>query len=153
MVDDLNLSARVRFVGWVQGAAKYDLLSSARLVVVPSRHETFGLVAVEALASGTPVIAFEIPCLSEVIPAGSGWLVPPFDVEALSSTLIKRYNDQDELLAAGLRGRSFAGRFDWDRLADTQIDRYRDVLEVNDAEPASASSSPKRPVAGKAGAV
>jgi glycogen(starch) synthase len=146
MVDDMNLSTRVRFAGWVQGAAKYDLLSSARLVVVPSRHETFGLVAVEALASGTPVVAFDIPCLSEVVPAGSGWLVPRFDVELFSSELIKRYADADELLAAGLRGRTFAANFDWDRLADLQIDQYRDALDQSDAQLEPTGSGAGRPL-------
>jgi len=130
LVQDLNLVDRVRFVGWVQGDAKLELLNSARLVVVPSRHETFGLVAIEALASATPVVAFAIPCLNEVVPRYCGWLVPRFDVNKLSKQLIDSYNDDYALAAAGRRGRAFAGRFNWDNLATAQLAQYRRALEL-----------------------
>ena len=131
LVQNLHLEDRVRFVGWVQGGSKLQLLNSARLVVVPSRHETFGLVAIEALASATPVVAFDIPCLNEVIPRYCGRLVPRFDVNELSRQLVASYNDDDDaLIAAGRRGREFAGRFNWDTLATEQLAQYRRALEL-----------------------
>ncbi|MGH3546550.1 MAG: glycosyltransferase family 4 protein [Pseudonocardiaceae bacterium] len=129
LVDQLGISDRVRFVGWANGAEKFALLSSARLVVVPSRHETFGIVAVEALAAATPVLAFNIPCLQEVIPPGCGWQVRPFDVTAFADTLRSLYIDSDRLLAAGRRGRVFAANYDWDTLAAQQAQSYRAALD------------------------
>lgn len=125
LIGSLGVAESVDLVGWVSGERKHALMRSARLVVVPSRHETFGLVAVEALAGGTPVIIFDIPCLREVVPAGCGWRVAPFDVGALAAELAQRYGSEAELLDAGRRGRDFARGFDWDAQAQRQAHIYR----------------------------
>lgn len=119
-----DLGNRVRMVGWISGPEKFELLAAARLVVVPSRAETFGLVALEALAAGTPVIAFDIPCLREVVPDGCGWLVPAFDAKRLADEIIKRYEDHTGLAAAGAAGRELASSYNWDALASTQLEAY-----------------------------
>lgn len=123
-VQAAGLSDRVRFLGWLSGTAKFEALADARLVVVPSRAETFGLVAVESLAAGTPVITFDIPCLREIVPAGAGWLVPAFDVDALAEAIRRHYPDP-ALAAAGPRGRDFAAGYNWDALARKQAAAYR----------------------------
>lgn len=117
----------VRFLGWRDGPEKAALLAGARLVVVPSRHETFGMVAVEALATGTPVVAFDISCLREVVPPEVGWTVPPFDVDALAACLVDAAGDTERLAAMGARGRAFARGYDWDRLAEAQLAVFREV--------------------------
>lgn len=122
-----NLSHRVYLLGWISGQEKLELLAAARIVVVPSRAETFGLVAVEALASGTPVIAFDIPCLREVVPPGCGWVVRPFDVAALAEEMSKRYEDRVELAETAAAGRKFAAGFSWDVLACRQLEAYSAV--------------------------
>ncbi|MFE4198246.1 glycosyltransferase family 4 protein [Paenarthrobacter sp. NPDC056912] len=135
-----GLSDSVRLLGWLSGDAKFQALSGARLAVVPSRQETFGLVAIEALAVGTPVVAFDIPCLREIVPSGAGWLVDAFDVDALANELADRYA-QSGLEKAGEQGRAFAAGFNWDRLADMQADAYHAALaefgkERSDTRPA-----------------
>lgn len=99
----------------------------SRLVVIPSRQETFGLVAIEALASATPIIAFDIPCLKEVVPAGCGWLVAPFDVDRLADEMVTHYTAEN-LEDMGSRGRRYASAFDWDLLSNQQIQEYRRSL-------------------------
>jgi glycogen(starch) synthase len=127
---DLGVSHRVVFVGWVRGAEKFRLLASAKAVVVPSRHETFGMVALEALASATPVIAFDIPCLRDVVPSGAGWRVRPFDVAALAERIVAAAADDEGVAAAGRFGRVFAAEYDWDVLAAQQADSYRSALDA-----------------------
>ncbi|TYC99185.1 glycosyltransferase family 4 protein [Arthrobacter echini] len=131
LIGSLGLADSVELVGWVSGQAKLDLMRSARLVVVPSRHETFGLVAIEALASGTPVIIFDIPSLREVVPEGCGWKVPAFNARALAYELMRRYPAEAVLEQAGRQGREFARQFDWDRQADRQGAVYRDAVHAN----------------------
>ncbi|MFJ5958163.1 glycosyltransferase family 4 protein [Paenarthrobacter sp. NPDC092416] len=126
-IHDAGLSNRVRLLGWLSGDKKFQALSHARLVVMPSRHETFGLVAIEALAAGTPVIAFNIPCLREIIPDGAGWLVDAFDVAALAEEISRRYL-QAGLAEASDHGRAFAAGYNWDGLADLQAEAYRNAL-------------------------
>jgi glycosyltransferase involved in cell wall biosynthesis len=133
-----NVSDRVQFLGWVSGQEKLELLAAARIVVVPSRAETFGLVAVEALATGTPVIAFDIDCLREIVPPGCGWVVPPFDVTALAAEMVKRYGGRAELAATAVAGRKFAASFRWDALACRQLEAYCAALPLETARSGTA---------------
>lgn len=123
MAEGLGVSGRVQFAGWVAGKAKYDLLAKASLVVVPSRFETFGIVAIEALAAGTPVLAFDIPCLREVVPSHSGQLVEAFDVAAYADALVRLHGEPKSDLGV-LAAREFSARYDWDVLASRQADFY-----------------------------
>ena len=69
--------ARVRFVGWLSGAAKREALRGAALLALPSRQENFGIVVAEAMACGTPVLVSEaVNLASAVREAGAGWVVP-----------------------------------------------------------------------------
>jgi glycogen synthase len=77
-------------------------------------------VAVEALACATPVLAFDIDCLRQVVPADAGRLVPAGDVAAYATALVELLDRPEACLAMGERGRRFARRFDWDEIADRQ---------------------------------
>nr|WP_309075679.1 glycosyltransferase family 4 protein [Paenarthrobacter sp.] len=134
-IQEAGLSERVLMLGWLSGDKKFQALSDARLLVVPSRHETFGLVAIDALAAGTPVIAFDIPCLREIIPPGTGWIVEAFDVLALADEIASRYS-QTGLEHVAEQGRKFAAGYNWDALADKQAQAYHMALtELNSPQP------------------
>lgn len=128
LAHDYGIGDRVQFVGRVEGKAKFDLLASARIVVMPSRFETFGIVAGEALATGSPVLAFEIPCLRAVVPPSVGRLVRPFDVDAFGVAIRDMLHDEGELAAMGRAGREFAKQFDWDALALQQEAIYEAAI-------------------------
>lgn len=98
---------------------------AADLVAVPSHSESFGLVAAEAQATGTPVVAACVGGLRTVVEDGiSGVLVPDHEPESWALAL-KSLLDDDELrahLSAGAR--ESAARFGWDRAADEILDVY-----------------------------
>ena len=119
MADRLGLVDRVRFIGWTAGKDKLALLARARVVAVPSRFETFGIVAAEAQATGTPVLGFDIDCLREVIGPDGGQVVPAFDTQEYGNALVRlwhRTEDERDILSR----RQFARRFDWNSLAGRQ---------------------------------
>ena len=120
LVAQAGLADRVRYAGWVDEPAAIALMAEARLVAMPSRFETFGMVAVEALATGTPVVAFDIDALREVLPAGCTRTVPAFDVEAYADALVQAYTDTAWITAAAPVARRFAAGYDWDVLAARQ---------------------------------
>lgn len=94
----------------------------ADVVVVPSRSESFGLVALEAQASGTPVVAAHVGGLADVVRGGS--LVSGHDPVAHADA-VRRFLDDAELArATGLRGRAHAQRFSWQRVVDGLIEVY-----------------------------
>ncbi len=134
-VKNHGLQSRVTSTGRLEGTTKYQMLAAAAVVVMPSRFETFGLVAIEAMACGTPVVASDLPALREVIPEDYGRLVPADDVSrlatALASTLVQATTD----MSAGQpdKRRQFARRYDWDELAQQQARCYLKALQTHEA--------------------
>jgi colanic acid/amylovoran biosynthesis glycosyltransferase len=88
LADDLDLAHCCRFVGAVPHEKVLQAMAGSDVTVVPSRSEAFGLVAMESLAMGTPVVASAAGGLPEILQGALGtWLVPPDDPEALAGKL------------------------------------------------------------------
>jgi glycosyltransferase involved in cell wall biosynthesis len=124
LATSLGVGDRVAFVGRVEGDAKWRLLDRSTILVVPSRYESFGLVALEALAAGTPVVAFDIPSMREILTDGSGALVPSFDTPRLTAELAALLDDPDRRAAMVEAGRVRVKAFDWDETATAQAVAY-----------------------------
>ncbi len=124
---ELGIADRVRWLGRVDGPARFDLLASARLACVPSRHETFGMVAAEALATGTPVLAFDIPRLRDLVTDDVGVRVPPGDLHAYAAALAALTRDPARCAALGAKGPPTVAHLDWDRIAAAQLAAYHRV--------------------------
>ena len=115
--------------GWVADSAKFALFGSARVVAVPSRFETFGIVALEAAAVGAPVVAFDIDCLRDVVPDACGRRVVPVDVDAYADALVDTHLDTAFVTDSAPR-RAFARGFDWDSAATAQERVYRAIARA-----------------------
>lgn len=112
-----GLEGKVEQIGRVSHDAKWHLLASATVVAISSRHESFGLVAAEAAAMGTPVVAFDLPPLHEILAEAGGLLVTPYDTGAFAAALRRVITDSRLCAVLAERGRSQSRRFDWDRAA------------------------------------
>jgi glycosyltransferase involved in cell wall biosynthesis len=128
MIRERQLGERVQLLGYLRGEAKRKLLASARAMLLPSRHETFGIAALEAFAAGCPVIAFDIPGLREVAQGPAACLVPAGDQAALSRAVAAWWLDSNSAAAAGACGPAIARRFHWDHMAMLQEQVYEQVL-------------------------
>jgi glycosyltransferase involved in cell wall biosynthesis len=82
-----GLAGRVQLADAVSNAELLALYAGADLFVLPSRFEGYGMAFAEALAHGLPVVATNIGAIPDTVPAGTGVLVPPDDVEALTAAL------------------------------------------------------------------
>ena len=82
---ELRVEDRVRFLGQCAEAAR--LLAAFDCLVISSRSEGLPIVLWEAVAAGTPVVAFSVGGIPEVLPADSAWLVEPTDTNALGAAI------------------------------------------------------------------
>ena len=91
----LGISDRVKFTGWIDHDELDGYYSAARLIVVPSRWpEPFGMVGIEAMSRGRPVVAFDSGGISDWLNTGvSGFLAPAADIDAMASAIQKLLGD------------------------------------------------------------
>jgi glycosyltransferase involved in cell wall biosynthesis len=109
----------VFLAGWHGHEDLPDGLNAADLLVLPSVHEQFGAVIVEAMACGLPAIAVDAHGPGEIIdPGQTGWLVPPDDEQAMVDALVEAVNDDGERRRRGERAHEVGrGRYSWPALA------------------------------------
>ena len=117
---------RVRRLPWVDAAARDDLLAGARLLAVPSVYEGFGYPPLEAMASGTPVVATAVGSLPEVL-GDAAVLVAGGDVDALTDALASVLDDDATASALAAKGPARAAAFTWDACAAGLAELYRDA--------------------------
>jgi glycosyltransferase involved in cell wall biosynthesis len=93
--------------------------------------EAFGLVAVEAMACGVPVVASYLPGVRTVVKdRETGLLVPPADVAALQDALLTLINDQGLRVSYGRAAQEYArDHFDWDRHVDRLVEEYEKLSD------------------------
>jgi glycosyltransferase involved in cell wall biosynthesis len=120
----LGLGPRVELRGHVPKEELAALYRSAACLVFPSRYEGFGLPALEAMASGTPVVASTAGALPEVI-GEAGVLVEPGEPDALAAGVEQALSERERLVTAGL---ARAARFSWEETARRTATVYKELL-------------------------
>jgi glycosyltransferase involved in cell wall biosynthesis len=118
----------VAFLGHIADAA--SLLGAFDLVVMPSRYEGLGLVAIEAMLSGVPVIAADIEGLAEVV-ADCGRIIPPEDHEDLAAAVLELSERPEEREALAARAKERAERlFTAERMLAETAEVYESLLSA-----------------------
>ncbi|MEU9351283.1 glycosyltransferase [Streptomyces griseoloalbus] len=136
---DAGVADRVRFTGGVSTGRVPPLLRSADVVLCPADYEPFGIVPLEAMACGRPVVASAVGGqLDTVADPGTGRLVPPGDPEALARAVAGLLTDPAARRACGVAGRRrVLSRYGWPRIAAATEAAYCEVL---DAAPAATGT-------------
>ncbi|MGD8823236.1 MAG: glycosyltransferase, partial [Anaerolineales bacterium] len=126
---ELGIEDLVAFLGKRDQDTLPYYYSAAEAVIVPSHYESFGLVALEAMACGTPVVASETGGLAFLIKDGeTGFHVPAADPEALCETLERVLVDVNLRERLGDQAAAYAKAYDWDIIADRLIALYRQEI-------------------------
>jgi D-inositol-3-phosphate glycosyltransferase len=127
-----GIAERIAFCGPQPHEALPVYYAATDLTVVPSRYESFGLVAVESMACGTPVVASRAGGLAYTIEdEQNGFLVPFGDADKLAATLDRALGDvalRERLRHGAL---ATAAQYDWERITDRILDIYRAVDPIN----------------------
>jgi len=120
-----KISNKVSFLGPIFGKEKLSAYSSADLFVIPSRFDTMTIVALEAAASGTPVLLTKQCDFDELAEAGGGLSVEA-NVESLKKGLSLLLSDRNKLKEMGNRGKRYVLKtYSWDRVGQHFIDIFQ----------------------------
>lgn len=139
-----EILSRVRIFGRLDEGMKNYLLSTCDVLVAPSIYESFGLMYVEAMRAGKPVIGTTAGGIPEVVEnGGTGLLVPPGDIEALALAMLRLSGDAGLRRAFSQRGlERFEERFSLYNFGRQTENFYREVLEVWQGRVGQAPSAP-----------
>ncbi len=126
LCDELALDQTVIFLGKRGQDTLPYYYSAAEVLIMPSHYESFGMVALEAMACGTPVIASEVGGLGFLVKNGeTGYTIPNGDPAVLCDKLSTLLNDANLREAMGRRAAEYAQSYTWDKIAAQIVNVYQ----------------------------
>ena len=127
--EELGIGDVVTFLGAKDQDTLQYYYSAAEVVVMPSDYESFGMVALEAMACGTPVIASDVGGLAYLVKHGrTGYRVPARDPEALADKITRLLTDEALRRRIGQRAACWAESYAWPRIADQIEALYQELI-------------------------
>jgi D-inositol-3-phosphate glycosyltransferase len=131
-LQEMRLELGVENLVSFEGAKDQDDLpnyyAAAEMVVMPSHYESFGMVALEAMAMGTPVIASEVGGLAFLVQDGeNGFLVPSRDPEALAERIYTLLNDSNCRKVLGRNAQEHAQQYAWPEIVKRMVGVYEQL--------------------------
>jgi glycosyltransferase involved in cell wall biosynthesis len=135
LIDRYNLHPYIEFVSGVSDERIVELYAEAELAVVPSLYEGFSLPAIEAMCTGTPLVATDGGALPEVTGADGETVFrcTAGDVSSLATSIRQALAQPEARAAIGTAGRQrVTERWSWRHCAELTVDQYREVLDMPD---------------------
>ena len=126
MAKKLGVEKHVTFLGSISRSDLLSLYSTFNVFVMPSQYEGFGIAALEAIASGTPIIVSDTGHLKELA-RGTGFVVNPKDIKGLAKTIIMVLTNDSLRGRLSTNCRKKAKNFDWNAIAKRTEKVYKDV--------------------------
>lgn len=133
IINDLEISERVKFVGRIENQTKSKMFQEALAVIIPSRFETFSLAALEALSHGVPVISFDIEGL-KWLPGSFSFKAKPFDIFALAQIMEKTSKEGGGLIVKKDDIKEFLKNYNWEIVSFRYEQYINYVLNSKDNE-------------------
>jgi D-inositol-3-phosphate glycosyltransferase len=130
LCQELGLDDRIVFLGRRSQDSLPNYYSAAEVVVMPSHYESFGMVALEAMACGIPVVASQVGGLAYLVKDGvTGYVVPDGDVEALSDCLMALLTNPEMRQQMAKQAAEDALNYTWEKISSRVLDLYENTLE------------------------
>jgi len=127
---ELDLHDLVLFLGKRDQDSLQYYYSAAEMVVMPSHYESFGMVALEAMACGTPVIATQVGGLQHLVQDGeTGFIVPNGDPDALEEKITALICKEEMKERMSRNSIAYAQTFNWDRISKKLIKQFKKMTE------------------------
>jgi glycosyltransferase involved in cell wall biosynthesis len=133
LIDSFGLAPHIEFVSGVSDERIVELYAEAEMAVVPSLYEGFSLPAIEAMCTGTPLVATDGGALPEVTGTDGDTVLQcrAGDKDALAATIARGLDDADLRARVGAAGRQrVLERWTWRKCAEETVEQYREVLAM-----------------------
>ena len=133
LIDSYGLAPHIEFVSGVSDERIVELYAEAEMAVVPSLYEGFSLPAIEAMCTGTPLVATDGGALPEVTGTDGETVLqcPAGDKDALAATIARGLDDAELRARIGAAGRQrVLDRWTWKKCAEETVEQYREVLAM-----------------------
>jgi glycosyltransferase involved in cell wall biosynthesis len=121
LIKQANLGGHIKVIGFVPYFELPKYYAAADICVIPSLYEAFGNVALEAMASGKPVVASKVGGLKEIVKEKSGILVNPGDVNMLAQSLLYLLRNPEVIFEMGKNAAKYSMEFSWGRTAQETL--------------------------------
>ncbi len=129
LVNDFNLGNRVKFIGFVPNEEKYEIVAGCEFMVLPSKYELQGIVLLEAMTQGKPVIATNVGGIPDFVKDGiNGFLINYGDIEALADRMLVLLTNEELRKRMGENAKITAKGYHWDKIIDEYEKLYKEVL-------------------------
>lgn len=128
LVATLGVAGRVQHRGWVPVEELARLYAGAWAVAVPSLHEGYGLPVLEAMETGAPVVASDIPSIREIAGDAVAYVSRPLDPDGWRAAFARLADDPVERASLAKRGRERASSYSWEAVAEQLARVFRSTI-------------------------
>jgi glycosyltransferase involved in cell wall biosynthesis len=128
-IKETNLDKNVRFVGYKTGQEKYNFIKSAKCFwfLSVSKSESFGIALLEAVCSGIPAFAYNLPQFSRLYPNGEVNISPLGDYKSVAEKVLKLFARRD---FTNEEGKKLLGKYSWEKIAETEYNAIISNLSI-----------------------
>jgi glycosyltransferase involved in cell wall biosynthesis len=129
MIQEMGLESAIQLAGFISDETRNELYAVADIAVFPSRYEPFGIVALEAMAAGAPVVVSNVGGLSEVVDHGVTGLRAETTPEAIADAILDILHHPDLAAERARRAQNVVRtQYSWEIIADRVLEVYRELL-------------------------
>lgn len=121
-IEKNGLKEYIDFIGFVGGIIKFDYIKSAKVCIFPSFYESFGMVILEAMSCGVPVVAYDLPVYRRIYTRGLA-LAPVGDIRKMADIVIDLLKNDAKREALAEEALAMSRHFSWDKTADDILNK------------------------------